>query len=143
MKDKTKEFVLWFDEIDNDDVAFVGGKNASLGEMYSELAVQGIKVPNGFVVTAHAYRTFIEKTGLKEYIENALKGLNTKNIRDLQKRGKAIRKKISNTAIPKEIVERIDHAYEELSSKKRLTQSKNKVLLNNQMPLFGDDLCTK
>jgi len=116
MKDKTKELVLWFDEISNDDVALVGGKNASLGEMYTTLASQGIRVPNGFVVTAFAYREFIRETGLMDFIKKSLDGLDTKNIKDLQSRGKKIREKIASTSLPKNLQERITLAYKELSS---------------------------
>ncbi|MEP4680598.1 MAG: PEP/pyruvate-binding domain-containing protein, partial [Rhodopirellula bahusiensis] len=52
------DLVRWFDQISMDDVAVVGGKNASLGEMYRELTPRGIRVPNGFATTAEAYRTF-------------------------------------------------------------------------------------
>ena len=50
------QYIRWFDEISIDDVPLVGGKNASLGEMYRELTPQGVKIPNGFAVTAEAYR---------------------------------------------------------------------------------------
>ena len=63
MSDKDKKFILWFDQVSNDDVALVGGKNASLGEMYTTLTGKGIRVPNGFGVTAYAYKYFIEKAG--------------------------------------------------------------------------------
>ena len=102
MSDKDKKFILWFDQVNNNDVSIVGGKNASLGEMYTTLTGKGIRVPNGFIVTAYAYRYFIEKEGLTSFIENELKNLDTKDIGDLQKRGKAIRDKIIEADIPKE-----------------------------------------
>jgi len=68
--EKDKKFVLWFDQVNNNDVGLVGGKNASLGEMYTTLVSRGIRVPNGFVVTAYAYRYFIEKAGLLSFIED-------------------------------------------------------------------------
>ena len=58
---KTKKFILWFDEISIEDVPLVGGKNASLGEMYRNLTKEGVKIPNGFAVTAYAYNYFLEK----------------------------------------------------------------------------------
>jgi len=94
----------------------VGGKNASLGEMYTTLQGYGIKVPNGFVVTAYAYRFFIEKAGLTPFIEDTLKKLDTKDIKDLQKRGKAIRDAIIKADIPKEIKTEIAEAYKNLSN---------------------------
>lgn len=114
--EKDKKFVLWFDQVNNDDVAFVGGKNASLGEMYTTLTSKGIRVPNGFVVTAYAYRYFIEKAGLVSFIKDALKGLNTEDIKDLQKKGKLIREKITDADIPKEIETEIAEAYKNLSN---------------------------
>jgi len=67
--DKSNMFILWFDQLCNDDVAFVGGKNASLGEMYSNLTPKGIRIPNGFAITAYAYRYFLEKAGIKDQIK--------------------------------------------------------------------------
>jgi len=116
MENKDKKFIFWFDQVNNDDVALVGGKNASLGEMYSTLTSKGIRVPNGFVVTAYAYRYFIEKEGLTSFIEETLKDLDTHNITELQKKGKAIRDKIIKSNIPKEIEVEIIEAYKNLSN---------------------------
>src|SRR3989344_8610684 len=115
MNDKETRNILWFDQVGNNDVALVGGKNASLGEMYTALTPKGIRVPNGFVVTAYAYKYFIEKEGLLPFIQDTLKDLNTENIKDLQKKGKAIRKKIIESDIPKEIETGIAEAYKNLS----------------------------
>jgi pyruvate, water dikinase len=114
--EKDKKFVLWFDQVGNDDVALVGGKNASLGEMYTTLISKGIKVPNGFVVTAYAYRYFIKSSGLTSFIEDTLKGLDTKDIKDLQKKGKAIREKIIKADMPEEIEIEVAEAYKSLSN---------------------------
>jgi len=62
-EEKKKRLVLWFDEIDSNDVDLVGGKNASLGEMYRNLKKKGVNVPNGFAVTAYAYKRLLEETG--------------------------------------------------------------------------------
>ena len=64
--EKEKQFILWFDEIGIEDIALVGGKNASLGEMYRLLTPQGVKIPNGFAVTAYAYRYLLDKTGAQK-----------------------------------------------------------------------------
>lgn len=61
-------FIRWFKEIGIRDVGLVGGKNASLGEMYRELTSTGIRVPNGFAVTAEGYWHFLKTSGLKEKI---------------------------------------------------------------------------
>ena len=121
--EKDKKFVLWFDQVNNNDVAMVGGKNASLGEMYTTLTGKGIRVPNGFVVTAYAYRYFIEKAGLISFIKDTLKDLNTEDIKDLQKKGKAIREKIIKADIPKEIEVEIAKAYDDLSNAYKMKEA--------------------
>ena len=116
MEDKNKKFILWFDQVGIADVASVGGKNASLGEMYTTLVPKGIRVPNGFVITAYAYRYFIEKEGLTSFIKETLKDLDTEDIKNLQKKGKAIREKIIAANVPDEIEKEIAEAYKNLSS---------------------------
>jgi len=71
--EKSSMFILWFDQLGIDDVPFVGGKNASLGEMYVNLTSKGIRIPNGFAVTAHAYRYFLDKAGIKDKIRDIIK----------------------------------------------------------------------
>jgi pyruvate,water dikinase len=125
--EKQNKFVLWFDQVNNDDVAFVGGKNASLGEMYTTLTSKGIRVPNGFVVTAYAYKYFIKKSGLEPFIEETLKNLNTEDIVELQKKGKAIREKIIEADIPKEIEVEIAKAYKDLSNAYKMKEADTAV----------------
>ncbi|MEK7542662.1 MAG: phosphoenolpyruvate synthase [Patescibacteria group bacterium] len=108
---KEKAFILWFLEIGMKDMTLVGGKNASLGEMYSQLKPLGIRVPNGFVVTARAFRYFLEKRGLTEQIGEQLENLNLKSVKDLQKRGKAIRELILKVELPGELRREIVQAY--------------------------------
>ena len=115
MKKRDTAFVLPFNEIKIEDVPIVGGKNASLGEMYRDLKEKGIEVPNGFAVTAYAYRYFIEKVGLKEKIKTILSTLNTKDTRNLMAHGKRVRSAILNAEIPKEIQEEIIINYKRLS----------------------------
>src|SRR3989344_2712799 len=88
---KEDAFILWFDEISNADVGLVGGKNASLGEMYGALRPKGVRIPNGFAVTAKGYRYFVEQSGLNAVIEQKLDGLDTGNMENLQTRGREIR----------------------------------------------------
>jgi len=125
--DKNKKFILWFDQINNNDVALVGGKNASLGEMYTTLTSRGMRVPNGFVVTAYAYRYFIEKAELTSFIKETLKNLDTKDIKNLQEKGEAIRKRIINADIPKEIETEIAEAYKNLSNAYRVAETDTAV----------------
>src|SRR3989338_4419552 len=87
-----KKFIKFFEETTIKDVPEVGGKNASLGEMYKNLSGAGIKVPNGFATTANAYNYLLEQTHLKAGIKKILAGLNTHDVTDLGKRGAAVRK---------------------------------------------------
>ncbi|MDP2925107.1 MAG: phosphoenolpyruvate synthase [Nanoarchaeota archaeon] len=111
---KKKEFVLWFKDLSIGDVPLVGGKNASLGEMYRELTKQGVKIPNGFAVTAYAYRYFIEKAGIKDDIKEILKDLNTHDMKNLSERGHRVREAILSGEIPDEIKNEIIKAYANL-----------------------------
>ena len=77
------EFILWFDQLGIEDVPYVGGKNASLGEMYKELTAKGVKVPNGFAVTAYAYRYLLEKTDSVHKIKSILSDLDTTDMDNL------------------------------------------------------------
>ena len=91
---REKKLVLWLNEVRMEDVELVGGKNASLGEMIEGLSPKGIKIPMGFVVTAAAYRYFINYNNFQEKIEETLKGLDPNNVEDLQKRGLTVREMI-------------------------------------------------
>ena len=110
-----KKFIRFFKDLTIKDVPQVGGKNASLGEMYSRLSRSGIKVPNGFATTAAAYDYFLDSTGLRKKIKRELKGLNTKNVSDLMRRGAAIRKMIIAEELPQDFQTAIVQAYRELS----------------------------
>jgi len=112
---RRKRFILWFDELTIKDVPLVGGKNASLGEMYRELASQGVKVPNGFAITAYAYQYLVEKAGIKDDIERILKGLNTKNLNNLYSKGRQVRDVIMHAHFPQELEDEIIEAYKKLS----------------------------
>src|SRR5687768_3220114 len=92
--------IQWFDDIGIDDVLLVGGKNASLGEMYRELAEKGVKVPNGFAITAEAYRFFLRESKLDRVIKDALAGLDTHDIENLRLRGAQIRNTIVAAPMP-------------------------------------------
>ena len=96
------------------DVALVGGKNASLGEMYTRLQPLGINVPNGFAITANAFRYFIEQAGLAKHIREILRGLSVRNMKDLQKRGQEIRERILETGLPWDLQRKILQAYDKL-----------------------------
>ncbi|MDH5497863.1 MAG: phosphoenolpyruvate synthase [Nitrospira sp.] len=107
--------VKWFDELSIEDVPSVGGKNASLGEMYRELAAKGVKVPNGFAVTADAYRAFLKEAKLDATIKTILKELDTHNLDNLRQRGRQVRQAILGATFPLELNEAITEAYDRLS----------------------------
>lgn len=116
MDPKQNRSILWFDQVGNDDAYLVGSKNASLGEMYTQLTPEGVRVPNGFIITAHAYKEFIQETGLVKIIQKELKSLNTSNTQKLQQRGKTIRKAFLRATFPEELVREIHSAYMDLSN---------------------------
>jgi pyruvate,water dikinase len=94
--------VRWFDDISIDDVPLVGGKNASLGETYRKLASAGVKVPNGFAITAEGYRYFLQKTGVDTQTKDILCDLDTRDIENLRSRGTRVRDSIMSSEIPAE-----------------------------------------
>ncbi len=114
---KSTKLVLWFKELTNDDVALVGGKNASLGEMYRELTKKGINIPNGFAVTAYAYRDFMESTGTMDKIKKALKDLDTSNMRNLREKGSKVRRLIVDADFPEDLNEAIRKSYKQMETK--------------------------
>ncbi len=109
------KFILWFDEITHKDIAKVGGKGANLGEMYNKL--KGVLIPAGFAITADAYKFLLKETKLDKQIKEILKTLNTKDIRNLQEKGKAIRSLFLKTKFPKELEEAILTSYRKMPSK--------------------------
>ncbi len=111
---KKHKFILWFDELGIEDVPLVGGKNASLGEMYRLLAPKGVSIPNGFAVTAYAYHYIIEKAGIKPHIQQILKGLDTQNVSDLAERGHKVRELIRTADFPEELRMEIIASYHKL-----------------------------
>ncbi len=114
---KENKQILWFDELGIEDIPLVGGKNASLGEMYVSLTKLGVKIPYGFAVTAHAYRTFIEESGVKNKIVEILSDLNTHDLRNLQERGKKVRAAIMDAHFPELLKINIIKAYKKLEDK--------------------------
>jgi pyruvate,water dikinase len=105
------DFIRRFSAIRIADVPLVGGKNASLGEMYSSLTEKGGRVPDGFAVTAAGYRHFLAESGLDRFIASELAALDTKNLDQLRSRGQRIRQGILNAAIPDNLQQAIVAAY--------------------------------
>jgi len=119
--DKKSAFILWFNELGIEDVPLVGGKNASLGEMYRILTKKGVNIPNGFAITANAYFYILEKAGIKQKIKDVLKDLNTHDVRNLQERGKKVRKLIRESPLPSELSKLIVSNYKKLSKQYNTT----------------------
>jgi pyruvate,water dikinase len=109
-----KKYVKWFKEIGIEDVLEVGGKNASLGEMYQNLTSEGVLVPNGFAVTVSAYRYILDYNDVWGKLHKLLDDLNPDDIKQLQKRAKACRDIIYSCEIPKDLKEQILEKYNEL-----------------------------
>jgi pyruvate,water dikinase len=107
--------IAWLDEVGRADVGLVGGKGASLGEMRK--ALRGIPVPDGFVVTAEAFRAFLERTGLKEHIRALVSQLDTHNVPMLAEHGQRIRNLVIETPLPSDLESEIVRAYRELVRK--------------------------
>ena len=110
------EYVVSLDKLGVHDVEHVGGKNASLGEMISNLAGAGVSVPGGFATTAQAYRDFLELSGLNAQIHAALDALDVDDVNALAKTGAQIRQWIMEAEFPEKLNEEIRTAFAELSA---------------------------
>jgi pyruvate,water dikinase len=111
------KFVKWFEEIGAQDIALVGGKNASLGEMIRNLGKKGVNVPSGFAITAEAYKYMVEKAGISQKIKDTLADLDTHDMENLADRGEKIRNLIANSSCPKELEEEIRICYQKLEER--------------------------
>lgn len=107
-------FIRWFRELGIDDVPQVGGKTASLGELFRVLTPRGVRVPDGFAITADGYRHFLSSAGLERRIEAILEGLDTRDMDNLASRGEAIQRAILDATLPDGLVAEILAAYAEL-----------------------------
>jgi len=110
----SQTFIKWFADITIADVPIVGGKNASLGEMVRELAGKGVRVPDGFAVTADAFHYFIRDAHLDEFIRATLADLDTHDMANLSQRGHAVRQAIRSATLPKDLQEQIAASYRQL-----------------------------
>jgi len=108
------QYVKRFSELGIDDVPLVGGKNASLGEMYRNLSKKGVAVPNGFATTADAFRLYIEHNNLQERIAAELERLDTSDVKALAISGARIRQWVMHGTMPQVLVDEIRQAYREM-----------------------------
>ncbi|WP_370052671.1 phosphoenolpyruvate synthase [Neptunomonas sp.] len=111
-----QDYVLRLDQVGMSDVEKVGGKNASLGEMISQLSTAGIKVPGGYATTAQAFRDFLNAGNLKNKIDDLLSSLDTDDVVALAETGKQIRQWILDSQLQPDLNAAIDHAYQEMAS---------------------------
>jgi pyruvate,water dikinase len=109
------KYIRFFNELTIGDVPTVGGKNASLGEMYQNLAPKGVNIPNGFATTSDAYWLLLEENGIKDEIASILSDLDIQDTNNLQKRGLKVRTLILNAHLPKALVDELKEAYKTLS----------------------------
>jgi len=111
---QARDCIRFFSDIGLDDVALVGGKNASLGEMYRALTPQGLRVPNGFAITAVAYRDVLERAGALPRLRAALEGVNLANVTDLARRAALAREIVYAAPLPEYLGTAILAAYARL-----------------------------
>ncbi len=110
----SSKYIRFFKEIHMEDVPLMGGKNASLGEMYRELTPQGVKVPNGFAITSEAYRHLLDQANAWPALHAALDGLDPTNITDLTQRGARAREIVYSAPLPADLQAEILAGYAEL-----------------------------
>lgn len=115
MSSPTLNWIRRFADIAITDIPSVGGKNASLGEMYRELGSRGVRVPNGFAITAQAYWHFLKTSNTDVTIRSLLERLNPDDVRSLQSCGQAVRQAILSAELPRDLEAEILAAYAELS----------------------------
>jgi pyruvate,water dikinase len=107
-------FIRFFEDVGIEDVPLVGGKNASIGEMYRELTPKGILVPNGFAITAEAYRQTLEHAGAWPLLHDILSGLDLDNLSDLSRRAAMAREVVYCAPFPQEVLDEIRSAWKRL-----------------------------
>jgi pyruvate,water dikinase len=113
---KARQYIRFFDEIGIDDVATVGGKNASLGEMYRQLVPKGVRVPNGFATTSQAYRYLLDQAGVWDELHAALDDLDPDDVDDLAKRGAQARSIVYGAPLPEDLEQQMLEAYRSLQA---------------------------
>ena len=111
------KYVKWFEEIGAQDVALVGGKNASLGEMIRSLGRKGVNIPPGFAITAEAYKYLVKRAGIRHKIKDILADLDTHDMEDLADRGERLRNLIAHSRCPRDLEEEIIVAYRKMEER--------------------------
>jgi pyruvate,water dikinase len=111
---RDRKFIRWFEDITIDDVPQVGGKNASIGEMFRELTPQGVRIPNGFAITAQAYRFLLESGGVLPRMQEELARIDKRDLEDFARRGRRLRELVYQAPLPAELAHEITEAYRDL-----------------------------
>jgi pyruvate,water dikinase len=111
------QWIRWFSEVGIDDVALVGGKNASLGEMLRELAPLGVPVPDGFAITAEGFRHFLRANSLEQKIATALSAVGPEGVAGIEAKSLAVRELVLSGTMPPDLADEIRAGYRELSSR--------------------------
>jgi pyruvate,water dikinase len=114
------KYIKLFKELSNRDVPLVGGKNASLGEMFNQLTPKGINVPDGFATTSESYWFFLEKNNIKQKLHKLMEQLDLRNFSNIRQIGAEARALILNASIPEEISNEIKAAYKELCTEREI-----------------------
>ncbi len=114
---KKQRYILWFKEINADDIALVGGKNASLGQMVRSLSEQGIAIPDGFALTAKAFWYFLKENKIDKEIKKVFESFDAKSLASLKETGKAVRSLILKAEFPRDLEKKIIRSYKKLSKK--------------------------
>ncbi|MFH1451269.1 MAG: phosphoenolpyruvate synthase [bacterium] len=115
MQQEKKKYILWFDEISIKDVPFVGGKNASLGEMYRTFSGKGINVPNGFALTSEAYWYYLRANHIDKKIEKIFQDFDNKSLKSLGITSDKVRQLILSADFPADLKQEISRNYRKLS----------------------------
>ncbi|MCQ8117615.1 phosphoenolpyruvate synthase [Methylomonas rosea] len=111
---KQNQYIRWFSELTINDIPLVGGKNASLGEMYRELATEGVIVPNGFAITAEAYRYMLDQAGAWPHLHELLDNVDADDVADLARRAQQARDLVYAAPLPADLQQQILDAFGQL-----------------------------
>ena len=135
-------YVLPFRELTNDSVALVGGKNASLGELFNRLAPQGIRVPDGFATTAAAYWLLLDENGIREPLTALLRTLDTREFSNLPGVGAAARALVLQAPLPAPVRAAVAAAYQQLSAASGAAEAAAGVAVAVRSSATAEDLPT-
>ena len=117
IKNKTKKYILWFKDISLKDIPLVGGKNASLGEMYRVLSKKGINIPDGFALTTKAYWKFLEVNKIDKNLKEIFKKFDSKSIKSIQETGRKSRNLFLKAKLPEDLKREVIKTYKIFSKK--------------------------